>query len=396
MPFHRSQLAREMADQLLRPRGLDTELAAGMFLSGPRRIGKTTFMRQDLIPVLQEQGAIVVYADLWAQPQANPAELVGAAVRQTLKELETPASALFARVAAQVKRVSQLDVGAGGFKFAFKVDQVGAVSGPTLAQVFTDLVDNTKSNVILVIDEIQHALGSAMGNDMLFALKAARDAVNLRPESPGRLFIIGTGSHRAQVQAMVIRGNQAFQGAVSRLFPLLGQDYVAYVLEQTRAQLKTRVPTLPVAVQAFQELGSRPEELHKALTALRDSPSDIAADLQLPIIARALRGAAADVEVSRVQGLGDLAVAVFNRICLGDQPVSGFYTAETYKALTAEIGVPVTQSAVQNALLALADENLIMALGKGAYDATDPFVKKAWREEHGLAAALGLTDASDA
>lgn len=392
MPFHRPALAREMADQLLHPRGLDTELAGGVFLSGPRRIGKTTFMRQDLIPVLQDLGAIVVYADLWSQPRANPAELVAAAVRQTLKDLETPASALFARVAAQVKRISQVDVGGGGFKFAFKLDQIGTAGGPTLAQVFTDLVDETKANVVLIIDEIQHALGSAQGNDLLFALKAARDAVSLRPGTPGRLFIIGTGSHRAQVQEMVIRGNQAFQGAASRPFPVLGEDYVAHVLDLTRAQLGARMPTLPAAVQAFQELGHRPEELLKALNVLRDSPSEIPADTQLPIIARTLRRAAADVEISRVEGMGDLAVAAFNRICLNDRPTSGFYTADTYKELAAEVGMPVTQSAVQNALLALTDANLVMALGKGKYDATDPFVKNAWREERGLEAVLGLAD----
>ncbi len=396
MPYHRPELAREMADQLLHPRGLDTELAGGVFLSGARRIGKTTFMRQDLIPQLQDQGTIVVYADLWSQPQANPAELVATAVKQTLRDLETPASALFTRVATQIKRVSQIDVGAGGFKFAFKLDQVGAPAGPTLAQVLTGLVDETKTDVVLIIDEIQHALGSAQGNDLLFALKAARDAVNLRPGTPGRLFIIGTGSHRAQVQEMVIRGNQAFQGAASRPFPVLGEDYVAYVLDQTQAQLGARLPTLPAAILAFQELGHRPEELLKALNVLRDSPSEIPADTQLPIIARTLRRAAADVEISRAEGMGDLAVAVFNRICLNDRPTRGFYTAATYKALSAEVGMPVTQSAVQNALLALAEANLVMALGRGMYDATDPFVKNAWREERGLEASFGLTDQSAA
>jgi hypothetical protein len=299
---------------------------------------------------------------------------------------------LFARVAAQIKRVSQIDAGAGGFKFAFKLDQVGTPAGPALAQVFTDLVDETKTDVVLIIDEIQHALGSTPGNDLLFALKAARDAVNLRPGTTGRLFIIGTGSHRAQVQEMVIRGNQAFQGAASRPFPVLGEDYVAYVLDLARAQLGARIPTLPTAVQAFQELGHRPEELLKALNALRESPSEIPADTQLPIIARTLRRAAADVEITRVEGMGDLVVAVFNRICMNDRPASGFYTADTYKALAAEVGVPVSQSAVQNALLALTDANLVMALGKGLYDATDPFVKNAWREERGLEAALGLAD----
>jgi len=155
------------------------------------------------------------------------------------------------------------------------------------------------------------------------------------------------------------------------------------------------VRKLPVAFQAFQELGHRPEELLKALNVLRDSPSDIPADTQLPIIARALRRAAADVEIHRVESMRDLAVAVFNRICASDLPVSGFYTAETYQSLVAETGLPTNQSAVQNALLTLTDANLVMALGKGLYDATDPFVKNAWREARGLAIALGVGGTSD-
>jgi hypothetical protein len=396
MAYHRTQLADEMAQQILHPRGLDTQLQAGVFLSGPRRIGKTTFVRQDLIPALQKKGAIVVYADLWSQALANPADLVTMAVQQTVGELQTPASDLFERVSRHLKRVSSIDMGAAGFKFGFKLDQIGKTSGPTLAKVFTELVEKTHANVVLIIDEIQHALGSATGNELLLALKAARDAVNLSPNMPGRLYIIGTGSHRAQVQEMVIRGNQAFQGAVSQPFPLLGEDYVAHVLAQTHEQLGARSPSLAAALNAFQQLGSRPEELLKALVSLRDSPSDLGPDTQLPIIVQALRQSAADLEITRVEGLGDLAIAVFNRICQSDAPAGGLYSAEANKVLAAEVGTPVSQSAAQNALLSLTDANLVMAVGNRKYDATDPFVKTAWRESRGLASAMGIDIATPA
>lgn len=82
-----------------------------------------------------------------------------------------------------------------------------------------------------------------------------------------------------------------------------------------------------------------------------------------------------------------------NRICQSDGPAGGLYAAETIKALSAEVGTPVSQSAVQNALLALTDANLVMSVGKGRYDVTDPFVKTAWRDSRGLASALGLDNA---
>jgi predicted AAA+ superfamily ATPase len=55
--FHRRPLAEEMAARLLRPGVLDQALRSGLFLSGVRRIGKTTFLKQDLIPALETDDA---------------------------------------------------------------------------------------------------------------------------------------------------------------------------------------------------------------------------------------------------------------------------------------------------------------------------------------------------
>ena len=48
--FHRPKYAADMAQQLLKPSALQVQVRSGVFLSGIRRIGKTTFLRQDLIP----------------------------------------------------------------------------------------------------------------------------------------------------------------------------------------------------------------------------------------------------------------------------------------------------------------------------------------------------------
>jgi hypothetical protein len=51
--FHRPQYANDLAQQLLKPTALQLQVRSGVFLSGIRRIGKTTFLRQDLIPALE-------------------------------------------------------------------------------------------------------------------------------------------------------------------------------------------------------------------------------------------------------------------------------------------------------------------------------------------------------
>ncbi|WP_404997173.1 hypothetical protein [Cupriavidus necator] len=62
--YRRPALADRMTRQLLRPGVLDEGLRSGLFLSGLRRTGKTTFLINDLVPALEADGAILIYVDL--------------------------------------------------------------------------------------------------------------------------------------------------------------------------------------------------------------------------------------------------------------------------------------------------------------------------------------------
>lgn len=374
MTFRRTALAEQMATQLLRPSFLDTSLRSGLFLSGQRRVGKTTFLATDLIPALEALGAIVVYVDLWSQPQANPADLVHEAIRKTLKDLQTPGSGILKRL----QQVASVEAGAAGFKFGFKLADVGKDDGTTLAHAFEALIDQARTDVVLIIDEVQHALGSADGDHLLHALKAARDAINTRPGTPGYFLFIGTGSHRARVQELTLKGNQAFNGAVTNEFPVLGRDFIDYVLEQVRPQLGAMLPSADVTESAFRSMGSRPEELMKALNVLRSLPADALPDAHLPTIAQSLGAAAADVELQKVEAMGPLAEAVFSRICSIGGDVKGVFTGEALKTYAAQIGREVTAQEVQGIIGMMTSANLLMRVKHGHYGVTDPFVEKAW------------------
>lgn len=374
MTFRRTALAEQMAQQLLRPSFLDTSLRSGLFLSGQRRVGKTTFLATDLIPALEALGAIVVYVDLWSQPQANPADLVHEAIRKTLKELQIPGSSILKRL----KEVTNLEAGAAGFKFGFKLADVGKDDGVSLAQAFQELIDQAKTDVVLIVDEVQHALGSADGDHLLHALKAARDAINTRPGTPGHFLFIGTGSHRARVQELTLKGNQAFNGAVTNEFPVLERDFIDYVLAQVGPQLGAMLPSANVTEAAFRSMGSRPEELMKALNVLRSLPPDALPDEHLPTIAQSLGAAAADVELQKVEAMGPLAEAVFSRICSIGGDVKGVFTGEALKAYAAQIGREVTAQEVQGIIGTMTSANLLMRVKHGHYGVTDPFVEKAW------------------
>lgn len=392
MTFRRTALAEQMAQQLLRPSFLDTSLRSGLFLSGQRRVGKTTFLATDLIPALEALGAIVVYVDLWSQPQANPADLVHEAIRKTLKELQLPGSGILKRL----KEVTNLEAGAAGFKFGFKLADVGKDDGVGLAQAFQELIDQARTDVVLIVDEVQHALGSADGDHLLHALKAARDAINTRPGTPGHFLFIGTGSHRARVQELTLKGNQAFNGAVTNEFPVLGRDFIDYVLAQVGPQLGAMLPSAQVTEAAFRSMGSRPEELMKALNVLRSLPPDALPDEHLPTIAQSLGAAAADVELQKVEAMGPLAEAVFSRICSIGGDVKGVFTGEALKAYAKQIGREVTAQEVQGIIGTMTSANLLMRVKHGHYGVTDPFVEKAWMNRLQADQLLRASPAGDA
>jgi hypothetical protein len=383
--YHRPELAQQMAQQLLNPGVLDEGLRSGLFLSGLRRTGKTTFLLNDLIPALEAAGALVIYVDLWSDTRTSPAVLVQEAVRKTLADLQTPASAL----AAKLKRLSGLDVGALSFKFGFKLEKVGAENGTTLAQALTAVVDQVKVDVVLIVDEVQHAITSEEGNQLLLALKAARDAINTRPNTPGHFIFIGTGSHRALVSELTARRNQAFEGATSVPYPVLDSDYVAHLLKRLAKEKIKPLPSKDVAVKSFRMLGNRPEEIRKALRLLYQQltpASDL--DQLLPVIAATLRSTAADVELMKVEQLGGLAIAVFERIAGAPGDAKGMFSTEGLAEYSKAVGREVRVEDVQRVINDLMAANIIMRRGHGLYGITDPFVQEIWREKKALSAKL--------
>lgn len=377
--FQRPELAESMANQLLNPSVLDEGLRSGLFLSGLRRTGKTTFLRNDLIPALEAAGALVIYVDLWSDTLANPATLVHNAIQKTLQELQTPGSSLL----ETLRRVSNIDVGAAGFKFGFKLDSIGRADGPTLAQALTEVVDQAKTDLVLIIDEVQHAISSDDGNQLLLALKAARDAINPRPDTSGYFLFIGTGSHRAQVSELTAKRNHAFSGATSAAYPLLNGDYVEYLLNRLAMTVKKeKLPSLGAANEAFNTLGNRPEEMLKALRQLLQQDGE--PDVFLPVIASTLRSAAASIELEKVEQLGSLAQAIFNKIASAQGDARGVFSADAAVEYSKMVGREVRIEEIQPVVIALVAENIIMRRGHGIYAITDQFVQEIWLEERAL------------
>lgn len=197
---HRRALAQEMARQLLRPGILDLPARSGLFLFGLHRAERTIFLCQYLLPALEsghldpEQAgrrAIVIYVDLRPDGNVSPAELISHAVRAKLLELITR-----------------------GFQVKFDLCKLGERSGATLAEAFSQVVDEERTDLVLVVNEVQECV--QQGDGLMKALKAARDAINLRPSTPGHFLLVCAGGDRTLVQNMVVGTEAPFSGAAFR------------------------------------------------------------------------------------------------------------------------------------------------------------------------------------
>ena len=374
--FHRPQYAKDLAEQLLKPTALQLQVRSGVFLSGIRRIGKTTFLRQDLIPALESMQALVIYVDLWADRSKSPALLVHEAVKSTLSELSSPGAKL-------LERFKSLNVGAAGFSFGFQVDTVGKPGGATLSEVFTELVDKVSTNVVLIMDEVQQALVTEDGNNLLFALKAARDAVNTRPGTPGYLLFLGTGSHKSLMADMATRRSQPFAGAVATEYEPLGAEFVRWKHEELQRLEGIKLPSQEVMHQGFLAIGQRPEELQNALVLLQSRPED--PDMAFPIICSTLAASAAEVEITTVESMGALASAIFDRVAHGNESgESGLFSADAIQQYAAQVGISVDTTQVQNTMDRMITANLIHRRSHGVYAIADPFVRQAWQQRKAM------------
>ena len=372
--FTRPALAAALADQ-----ALDTSLgtSGGMFLAAPRRTGKSTFVRQDLVPEFERRNLNVIYVDLWIDKTVNPAIHIANAIRTELARED----GAVAKTLKKMATMSKLTVGAWGNGLSFDLSQLNLAKDATLADALKALSTASQKKLVLVIDEAQHALTTDEGVNALFSLKAARDSLNTDLGRYG-MQLVATGSNRDKLATLVNGREQAFYGADMVTFPLLGKDYVQWLLERARLNLDA-----DGAAGVFQSLGSRPEPFRKALSQARlqlaVNPAQDADALLASLAAQGVRDAKTDF-LNTVASLPPLQSALLRELAADslfgpDVRRAGLFSAAMKTRLLARLeaemgaahGVSVESPSVQNALDKLREENFLWRSQRGAYAVED-------------------------
>ncbi|SEO32831.1 hypothetical protein SAMN05428959_106336 [Duganella sp. CF517] len=360
--FHRPTLAEKIAKQVLTV-AVGSAASSGVFLAAPRRTGKSTFVREDLRPAFERAGALVVYADLWANPTTDPGAVVVTAIRAAL--------ATKAGVVMRLAKASGLSKVAIGGAMNFDLDRVGVGKDVSLTEALVALSDETRQVIVLIIDEAQHAITTDAGVAALFALKAARDELNSSHHHGLR--VVCTGSNRDKLAMLRNSKDQAFYGSPMVNFPMLGKDFIEWFCQKAELSF----PLSPEKIwPLFVEAGYRPELLGSAADALRFN-FEVGADNGPDLFESEVRQLASEInQVQRkaIHSLTPIQQVVLRVMAANRDNYAPFeattmalYRRGLRSAGETEDDVRIDVPGVQQALLALQEKKLIWRAARGVY-----------------------------
>lgn len=374
--FYRRRTLAARLTKLITQVAVGSAAASGVFLTASRRTGKSTFAREDLMPALEEAGAIVLYADLWKDLTTEP----GAVIVETVREAIGRDEKLMSRLAI-APGLEAVSVG----RVNFNVNKIGLGKEVGLTKAFEALSDEAKKLIVLIIDETQHAITTDEGVAALFALKAARDELNSSKHYGLRIVCIGSNQNKL---AMLRNGSdEAFFGATMVHLPMLDRDFIDWY----HKELDLPYDLDPSDIfQLFEESGYRPELLSAAADGIRfDLPVD--PESTLVRFAELVRAQAEELNANLKTVIHSLTPIQSAVICVMGAKGEGFApfdssTMDLYAKAIANAGIATSEPRVevldvQLALIALQEKKLVWKTSRGVYSIEEQVIVDLLRED---------------
>lgn len=380
--FHRPEVAKRYIEYLLHQKAAES----GTFLAAPRRTGKSTFLREDLKPALEKLGIHVIYVDLWEDLHELPEN---ALIKAIQKKIESEKG-----IKASLRdMVKCLRLSAGFANVSLDLETTRKEKSVTVAQVL-DEYTSERNSLVVIVDEAQQLLTTEEGKAMMFALKAARDLINMS-ENPNKMIrLIFTGSDRERLASLRNHKASAFFGsAMVRDMPLLGKDFIQWFCEAMAKPIKLNVDEV---MTVFEEAGHRPEFLTMALGSVSlefDTDDEARAERFFELV-RADIQSEADALFDEVNALAPLNLAIL--AVLAKNPGIAPFSQDAYQAYQSilndklmEEDVKVSSSTVQASLSLLRAKDMIWRMDRGRYEVEKPEIFAALED-------WGLLDADTA
>lgn len=352
--FHRPHLARQLAAKLM-----SRSFASGMFLTAPRRTGKSTFVCHDLMPTLErEHHALVLYADLLERRQEDPGAVIVGLVEDALKRHESASTSAFRGLSLSRLKAPGVEL---------ELDKSTRPRPRSLFQSLERLSDLTRKTVVMIVDEAQLTQTTQAGKDVMFMLKSARDQLNYRERVMFRVLM--TGSHREKLEQLVLSKHEAFFCAPLEELPTLGDaDHLDW---ERAAHGPDFNPGLVDLSRAFEICLRRPEVFHTvcqtaaAALSMGASFEDAEHGTTLLAIARKHIAEEHDELMSKVHVLDPLDQALLRLMAADGKSLQPF-TAQTASRLAALLpstpamsSIAISPDAIRASFARLCDAKMV-------------------------------------
>jgi hypothetical protein len=245
--------------------GLATRLRAHerIAMFGPRQTGKTTLLRDEVMPILEAGGALPVYIECWAD-RANPLASINYALQKALSEILVPRKGLDRAARTPVKRVAAL-----GLTLDFGEDAQRPVAPTPHLQfdnLLVQLLKESGKDLVLLFDEFQVIANVPDGDNIGAAIRAALTQAS---NKVGALF---SGSSDTELIRMFSQAQTPLYGfASAQAYPLLDVDFIGHVARRFHSATKRELVQVD-AQRIFDLLGRQPEPFLYAVSLAMSNP----------------------------------------------------------------------------------------------------------------------------
>lgn len=228
---------------------LDKMFGAGisrLAFFGKRRIGKTEFMRLDLMPAAEVQAIVTLYCSMWENKDRPYLALL-----RVLKEQVAPQRETRHKLAVQGNLWEQAEVGVE-FERASKPVPASSAELQEITSLFQALLKENKKRgrrCLLVLDEIQHLATSAKFATFAATLRTMLDMAG------DQIRVVFTGSSFADLQKL-FKDNKApfYDFASIVVFEPMSHDFIGH-LESIYQRIARSVLPAGRLGEIFEEVG---------------------------------------------------------------------------------------------------------------------------------------------
>ncbi len=216
---------RDLAERTLQ--ALTKGPAKALLLFGPRRIGKTEFLRKDLAPLADKRGHQVVYASFWQSAGAPVATLADAIERALAGDsLAGLLSSAAGAARGNVKLSAPIPAAAASLEIGLEKSRRAAPSDQLLRlDKLIEKLARPGKPAILLLDEVQELARDKSNEPLIAALRTSFDK-----QSNG-VRVVFTGSNQDGLRRMFsARSAPFFHFATEIDLPRLDEAFVDHMI----------------------------------------------------------------------------------------------------------------------------------------------------------------------